>query len=485
MLGLLLLVSLISAYDIQPLPQQLRSLEAQHMIQVENQLLRLQSVVLAEAQVPNLHLALSSPVTLGSQAIPPWGGPSPGSIGPEGSLSGLASNYTLAKVVPAPPRWNNGTSCLTGGAGHCSGNGAVDTWNITNTNNTSLTIKVTGNHNSLGYNITGNNDTITVQWTGGDTGFVLFIINGSDDHIIYQKGGSDVTAPTATFLFYGQRDVFDFAPSGSHSGHGSMTLNVVFVGSVGLVCPYGNLSATDSLGSLGAGGSNLNMSVTWWNAVGYVSPPHTVPYPGGGSNENLTFQNRSGVVACAFTREYASNYPISYGAGILVRMLNTYGPAADVAYDQGAVIAAADGSSATMVSPPPLTVSLAPQGLIAALTLVNVIGSSGTSSGFATAAVTTTLVTVASFTLVNGQTSRYIASPLYLHITTAFPSAWAAYFAGQHAVFPGGVSCHSAVTLSAPFSCLHPPVGTSTTLSVGLAVQGLTVTTITVSVQIL
>ena len=478
-------MSFIAAYDIAPLPQQLGAAETQHVIQVEDQMLRLQSVILAEARSAHLHLALSSPVTLGSQGIPPFGGPSPSTIQVEGHPNGASANFTLAQVVSAPPRWNNGSSCLTGGAGHCAGGGNYDSWNITNGNNTSFDIKVSGNGNSLGYNISGSNDTITFDWTGGDTGFVLVIVNGSDDHVIYNKGGSDVTAPTATFLFYGQRDVFDFNPSGSHSGHGSMALHVVFIGSVGTVCPFGNQSATDRLGTLSTGGSNLNMTATWWNAVGYTSPPHTIPYPGSSGTENLTFQNRTGVVGCAFTKEYSSNYPTSYGAGILVRMLNTYYPVSDVAYDQGAVIVGAEGSFATMVSPPELTLANTPEGLVASLTLVNLIGRVSTTTGFSTAAVTTTLVNVATFSIVNGQSSHQIASPLFLHINTEFPSAWAAFFASNHYLFPGGATCSSSLVFSAPFGCFHPPIGRSVTVSAGLSVQGLTITTITATVSIL
>ena len=91
---------------------------------------------------------------------------------------------------------------------------------------------------------------------------------------------------------------------------------------------------------------------------------------------------------------------------------------------------------------------------------------------------------VATFSIENGQTSHQIASPLFLHITSAFPSAWAAFFASNPSLFPGGATCSSSAVFSAPFGCFHPPIGTLVTISAGLSVQGLTITTITATVSI-
>lgn len=484
-LGLLLVVTFISSFILQPLPQQMAALESQHALQVEDQLARLQATILAEAQNPSYRVALSTPITLGSAALPPWGAASPGQILPEGGSVRTVTNYQLAHVVPHEPNWNNGSSCLFGGSGKCTSNGNIDTWNVTNENNTNFTLTVNGNRNSVQYNITGSNDTITIDWTGGDTGFVNFIINGSDDHIIYNKGGSDTTSPIANFYFFGQRDVFDFNPSGSHASPGAMTLNVVFIGSLSLICPYGNLSSTDRLGTLTAGGSKLNMTVTWWNAVGYTSPPHTIPYPGGAAaSEYLTFQNVTGVVGCAFTLGYATNYATQYGAGILVHLFNTYQPTVDVAYDQGAVVESTAGGSSIMVSPPPLTYSVQPQGVVATMTLVNLVGNFSTTGGYATADITSTVLSVQTVDVQNGQSRFYLATPLFVNVTTAFPAAWASFFTGHPTVFPSGATCLASTPIAAPYSCLAPPPGTLVTISAALSAQGLTVTTITATVSV-
>ena len=481
--GLLLVVTFVSNYLVAQLPGQLTNAEFNHVIQVENQLSRLQATILAQAANPGFGVALSAPVTLGSAAVPPFGPPAAGQVGPEIGQIRTTSNYVVSQVVSAEPRWNFGSSCISGGAGHCSGNGNIDTWNVTNTNNSAFTITVNGNRNSLGYNITGNNDTVNIAWTGGDTGFVAFIINGSNNIINYNKGGSDTTTPTAAFLFYGQNDVFNFNPSGSHSSKGGMTVYVSFVGSWNLICPYGNLSNTDKVGTLSAGGSNLNLTVVWWNALGYVSGPRSQTYPGGGgNNETIHWWNQSSPIGCAFTRQYASSYQTLYGSGVLVRLYNRYLPQTDVVYDQGAVIESQLGGIPQMVSGPSLSYSPIPAGFKATLTLVNLVGSMATETGLTTAAISTHVVSVSTVQLDTGFGSARLGSLTYLNVTTAYPAAWLQFFAGYPGLVPGGAHCSSAPAYSAPYSCLAPPPGGLSTISAGLFAQQLSLTTITVQV---
>lgn len=484
-LGLLLVVSFVSSFILEVLPGQMAAIEEQHVLQVENQLSRLQATILAEASDPGTAMSLSSPVTLGSGAVPPFGPPSQGVLQPEGVGVKTLTKYFVSKVAYAPPRWNFGSVCLNNGSGKCTSTGNINTWNVTNTNNTTFSITVNGNYNSLGYNISGSYDTINIGWTGGDTGFVRFVINGSHDTINYVKGGSDTTNPIAQFFFFGQNDVFNFNPSGSHSVGGGMTLLVEFVGSLGRICPESNLSATDRVGTLTSGGSNLNMTVAWWNSEGYVSPPHTVPYPGGLiHNESLTWLNQTGVVACAFSSVGSSTYTTAYQSGIDVHLLNRYAPPTDVAYDQGAVIVDQLGGLPVMVSAPAISWKYNPNGLTAAVTLVNLVGNFSASGGLTTSAIQTRLLAVSSFTIVNGQTSFYLTSPLFLNVTTAFPLAWMSYFASVPRIFPYGSSCLSSVPFPAPYTCADPPAGSIVTVSSRLLVNVLTITTISVQVSV-
>ncbi len=483
--GLLLVVSFLSTFVLESLPGQMAALEDQHILQVENQLARLQATILAEANNPSISMSLASPVTLGSQAQPPFGAPSQGTIQPEGVGVKTLTKYFVSKVAYSPPAWNFGSNCLTNGSGKCSSNGNIDTWNVTDANNSHFTLTVNGNSNSVAYNITGNNDTITIDWTGGDTGFVRFTINGSNDQVIYNKGGSDSTFPIAQFFYFGQNDTFSFNPAGSHAVKGGMTLFIEFVGSLGRICPEANLSSSDRVGSLASGGSNLNMTVVWWNSVGYVSGPHTVTYPGGsGANETLTWLNQTGVVACAFSAVASSTYTTQYQSGIDVHLLNRYAPVTDVAYDQGAVILDQQGGLPIMVSPPSITWKTNPNGLTAAVTLVNLIGNYSASGGITTSAVLTRVLAVASFSIVNGQTAFYLTSPLYLNVTTPYPSAWMNYFATLPKIFPYGATCQSSVPLTAPYTCADPPPGAIVTVSARLIVNVLTVTTVSVEVSL-
>ena len=484
--GLMLVVTFISAFVLQPLPSEMTAIEYTHMLQVENQLSRLQAMILAQASSSERVLTLSSPVTLGSGSVPPWSQPSQGAIQPEGGSIRAQESYQISQVVAAPPVWNTGSSCLVGGGGQCSGNGNIDRWNETFANHSAFTVTITGSSNSLQYNISGNNDTVTISWTGGDTGFVNFIVNGSDDSIVFNKGGSDTTSPTMNFYFYGQRDKFNFNPSGSHSSKGGMRLNVVFVGTLSEICPYGNLSSSDTLGTLSSGGSNLAMSVTWWNALGYVSGPTKVTYPGGGSsNETITFSNNTGVVACAFTKTYSSQYTSQYFAGVVVDLENHYSAPAFIAYDQGAVVQSVEGGTSTMVSGPQISYEKRPYGYAASVTLVNIEGNFSTSAGVTTAAVTTQVVGVQSYSVVNGNGSLYLSTPIYLNITTAFPQAWSTFFSTLAPLIPGGATCTSSVTYPAPYSCLQPPVGAFSHISAALDAQEMSLTTITVVMSVL
>jgi hypothetical protein len=484
-LALLLVVTFISNYLLTQLPSQETAAEFDHVLQVENQLARFQATVLAEADQPNLGLALSSPVTLGSQSVPPFGPAASGAISPEAASISTQTSYSLADIAYAPPTWNFGSSCLTGGNGSCSGNGHIDTWNITNVNNTAFTVTIHGNSNSLQYNITGSNDTIAVDWTGGDTGYVNVIVNGSYDTVTFNKGGSDTTSPILNFFFYGQHDTFNFNPSGSHSSAGGMTLDVVFIGELGLLCPYGNASGSDRVGTLASGGSNLNMTVTWWNFVGYRSGPTTGAYPGGsGSNETLHWENLTGVVACAFTKPYISNYQTAYGEGLLVHLYNRYVAQTDVAYDQGAVIERQVGGEPIMLSPPKFTTGTFAGGLSASLTLVNILSNFSTDAGLTTAAITSQVVSVHRLVMFSGVTQNILFSPFWLNISTAYPQAWMTFFAGHANVFPSGATCSSSVVILPPYTCANPPAGVSVTVHAALVVARLSVTTITLLVSV-
>ncbi|HKS59924.1 MAG TPA: hypothetical protein VJS68_04010, partial [Thermoplasmata archaeon] len=166
--ALLLLVSFIANFVLLQLPSQEQELEFEHVLQVENQLSRLQATILSQALNPAIPLPLASPVTLSAAPDPPFGVVATGSIQNEPITAQSTASYQLARVVPSPPNWENGSGCLGSSGGSCTGNKCQAnncTWNETFQNNATITIKIAGSLN-LVWNITGSNDVINVGWSG-------------------------------------------------------------------------------------------------------------------------------------------------------------------------------------------------------------------------------------------------------------------------------------------------------------------------------
>ncbi len=481
-LGLLLVVSFIANFILLQLPGEMSQVELIHEAQVEDQLARLQATILAEASHPNRLLALSSPVTLGSGSTPPFGPPTPGAISPASDSVRTSGVYQIAQIVPAPPAWNLGSSCANGFGSPCAGNSNTYFYNYSG-NGSTLNVKITGGNNAVVYNFTGSNDTVTITALGNSVQSLLVVVNGSDDSFTFIKGGSTLKNPVASFIFFGQRDVMNLNPSSSKTG--DISMNITFVGTLAQLCPYGNLSSTDSMGSIGtAGGSGLTVNVTWWNAAGYVSPPHTVTYPGGVPSQTISFQNQTGFVQCAFTKAYPSTYTTLHEGGLVVHLYNRYQPGADIAYESGAIILAQQGGSAVMVSPPPFQITRTPSGETAAFTLVNLVSNFSSQSGVATAAVTTQLLAVHTASIRSGTGGFYLSSPFYLNVTTLYPTAWMAYFASQGLLFPYGATCVPLSVLPAPYTCLHPPQGTAVNIDTTIQAQSVSVTEVTATLAL-
>ncbi|MCI4339847.1 MAG: hypothetical protein L3J73_01070, partial [Thermoplasmata archaeon] len=289
----------------------------------------------------------------------------------------------------------------------------------------------------------------------------------------------------ATFLFYGSNDQFNLNPTGSVSSAAGSKVLVKFVGAQGGLCPFGNNSNTDAVKTLTSGGTNLNLTVIWSNALGYRSGPHQVTYPGGsGKNESIYWWNQTGVQTCAFQKMASTMYHSAYAEGIYVHLYNRYLPPTDIVFDQGAVIESQLGGNPVMFSPPELTQTRIPAGYTATLTLVSIVGNFTNESGLATAAVLTRVANAQTFTVANGRTSDTLTSSLYLNVTTAYPIAWITYLQSQPSLFPFGVTCTSFGAISLPYSCAHPPPGVLVTVAAPMAVVQLTVTSITVVVSI-
>jgi hypothetical protein len=484
-LGLLLVVTFLSNFLSQQLPAALTASEFAHDLQVEDQLAQLQATILAESHSIAPGLALASPVTLGSAAVPPFGPPASGTIIAEQPIIRSSASYAVGSVVGHYPTWGSGSACLAGGTGTCAVVNQVDVWNETNHNGTTFTVTISDSGNSLFYNLTGSNDTLTIDWNGGNTQVINVVVNGSYDTVNYNKAGTDTNSPSASFWFYGRNDKFNLNPTGSTSSALGSKVFVDFVGGYAGICPYGNWTNLDKVGTLTTGGTNLNLTVEWWNMLGYISPSHAQTYPGGtGHNETIHWSNSTGVQNCAFTTTSATMYHADFAEGILVHLFNRYLPPTDVVYDQGTVIDYQLGGAPVMVSPPTLTHTRIPAGYTAAITLVDLKANFTQQNGLETAAVSTSVLNAQTFTVENGLTAYRLASQFYLNITTAYPQAWLTFIAASPTLFPFGASCTDVTVFSAPYTCATPPTNGVVTVSTRLSVVELTITSLAVAASI-
>jgi hypothetical protein len=477
-LALLLIVAFIANFVVGTLPAHMAQVETSHILEVENQLARLQATISAEAMNPGTHVALVSPVTLGSDALPPFGQAATSTIQTELPGVGSVANYQISDLEPLPMTWGAGSACLAGGHGTCSTAGAKNTYNFAGNSNV-LGITISGSGASLFYNLTGSNNSVTITWSGPNANKAVVVMNGSNDTVTFKKSAIDVGSPTFSFSFYGANDKFTLNPTGSKSGPGGTKIAVQFLGSINGICPWGNLSATDKLGAFTASGTFVNVTTTWWNALGYVSAPHSKLYGGG----TATYQNTTGFARCAFTQAFPSAITSQEGGGLLVHIYNHYVAQTLVAFDQGAVVAEENGGGSVMVDPPTLTVTNRPAGTVASLVLVNLVMVPSTQAGLSTAAVMTQILSVSHLAVI-AQANQSLSSPVNLTINTLFPGAWWSYFEGLDTAFPLGSSCVTVNPVVAPYTCLAPPQGTTEQIVAPLIVQSLVITTITAQVWI-
>jgi hypothetical protein len=159
------------------------------------------------------------------------------------------------------------------------------------------------------------------------------------------------------------------------------------------------------------------------------------------------------------------------GGTLLVHLQNTYATAADVAFDQGAVIYAQPGGYPLLVDAP--TISFENGAL--SLWIPSFQGKPVTESGIGTAVVYSRLVSLASLSYPVNGFSIASGSKVSLTVLTSFPSVWVSYF---NSIAPTGVSatcsgvrsvCSSSYQFSAPGANVTIQIPSVTSLSVTYA----------------
>jgi hypothetical protein len=393
-LGLLLVVTFVATYLSTTLPNQMSLNDLNHDLQVENQLGQLEAQLVAATQAGATGAQLSQPIALGSAGTPPFAGQDSGwtSALPQGS--GIAVNYTVVgpAVYDPPLGYAQGGSpgtcaatattltCSTGSySAHVNFAGNSQSFTLsfaasgfaaTNVSTNSSTIlasdsssggnllRVIGSHDTVtvtgagsgSQNITviGTNDTISISALGSSP--IVLYVYGDYDTITWP---TDIGSGAVKIVVFGTGDQLAF-PSVTSSAKFKVYLNgFSATHPISSLCPYGNVSATDSVTSFTATSSGTLLE-TLNNSAGYYANQTL------SSAWTATFQNVH-QTTCPFFQQgkVALTSGGRPGASFAVHLRNTYAPIAEVAFDQGAVVFAQPGGTPTLYEAPQIHIKLA------------------------------------------------------------------------------------------------------------------------------
>lgn len=514
-LGLLLVVTFIANYLTTTLPNQMSVNDLNHDILVENQVGRLSATVTALATNGQVGGQTVQPITLGSDGDPPFASQDGGTVGPLQNGSRMVVNYTLSgptaflpptggpqggrvvgtSCIPIPPASPtnsitcsgsaniiyNFTGALAGQSSYSltlSGGGSA----LVNISSNHATVTVAGSSTTLiALDILGSNDTVSVTvssvpeniliygnydsvtLTGSATAasFVHLLIVGNHDTVSNTASGPN----TFVASIYGSNDVFN-PGTVSGSNHFQVYFNGFNPLAPAAQCPVDNISGTDTVGSITASGANT-WTVTYNNTV--YTGSGTIPGVGGSWTVNYQIPT---PFACPFYSTVALPLAAASapGAGFVVSLRNTYAPAAQVAFDEGAVLLAQPGSVPVVLNGPDLTLSSGTLSLL----VPQFQGSIGVEAGISTAVLALRLLSSQSFSFPTPGFSLQSGSDVTLTIVTPFAGGWMNYFNSLPS-FSGLVTCTGANNvcgLTAPYS----PGGPLGTIVVSVPAKSLSVT---------
>lgn len=472
-LGLLLVVLFISTYVLLPLPNQMKGLEDQHNLELQDQISRLQATLFAQVRNGGAGLPLSSPVTLGSSADPPFGQGASGLLSQ--TLYPSHTSLTVDEALSTPPAWGAGNLCSTSTSTSCSSSASnvcspPESYNLS-VNNTAYTFDLTGSNDCVRVNATGSGDTFTLEMSGSNLGYFIFDLFGFNDTVELNNhfSGSNFHA---FFNLYGGYDTYK--ATGGPTGSG-LFLNTTFIsqGHTPGTCADGNYSSTDkwSIGTSSA--SNSVQNLTWWNAQDYSTAYKvTNGWPGSGNSgtgDHVGWENETGITSCAFVTLQQTLLSSTWG-GVAVQANNIYSPPATIALDSGAVLLSS-GAGSTMISQPDWRVTVGSGGVRAlSLVLLNFenVQNTTTVSGWETATVSTSL---------RGETtSTLTTNDVTVSVITAYPQGWITWLRS-----PAGnaedVTCSGSAA-----DCITPPTGTLETVSATYDVASVSVLWATVAI---
>jgi len=471
------------------MPGQMASNDLNHGLTVEDQVGRLAAIVDQVALQDVVGVQVTQPVSLGSAGEPPFVAPDGATIGPEsyGASEGLSftvggpSSYNPPSGAPVGGIVAGGITCGTPTATTYSETGACTlVWNFTgnsqafsfgdtgsgteavNVTTNSSTIATTGTGSGGNYlRIMGSSNTITMSGVGSGKTTIVIVGNsntltvntvGSSAIAVYIYGNHDsltvgsVGSGPVKVVVYGSQDTFS-VPSDT----GSQVFNLYFNGfnataPTSSLCPYQNLSSTDSVtGFTEVGSGSLTEYLN--NSVHYYANS-TGPACTGNPTCWTTHSQNVAQTTCPFFSPISVPYARSgiAGASFVVLLRNSYAPPVDIAYDAGAVVYAEAGGVPVMVDSPPITYAHG------ALTIVvpqfsnpiaSVAGTSTTVLNLGVTSVESIALPEAGFNLSGSVTVK---------LTTPFAAAWMSYFSTVPA-FSGLATCAgTSAACNGPFS---------------------------------
>ena len=491
-LGLLIIVTFIANYISTTLPSQMAVNDQNRGILVQNEVGRLDALMQSLAESGQVGLQVSQPITLGSDAAPPFAGSDGATVSgadPYANLS-VAFSLTGPPVYSPPsggiPNAGRTTGCTLVNVSSastltCAG-GASAYWNYSSTTLTSYTVSTTGG-GGIFLNVTASSSTIALSSTGGTANYLVVI--GSHDSISVGATGGF----TSSIIVFGSFDnltlsttaasVFHVLVVGNNNGvsethSGALTVNAAMDGSsdtfagatsggsstiesvyftgynvanpTSSACPYDNDSSTDTVSG---GASTGTYSVSYNNTV-YAGTAKLATY------WNAVYHK---VVApfslCPFYNAVHQTFDQVVSSGLVVQLSNTYSPAGTVALDNGMVVVAQPGGTPLSLDAPAISYA----GSTATLLLTSFVGTFSSDAGVGTGVLSLRMLSdqmlsssTSGLTITNG-------TDLVITIHSQFAAAWQSYFAGS-AEFAGLSTCSGpAVACNGPYTP-NGPVGT-------------------------
>jgi hypothetical protein len=511
-LGLLLVVTFIANYLTTQLPNQMSVNDLNHEVQVENQVGQLGARLSSAASAGVVGAQLSGPITLGSDAAPPFAAADSSFVSALVNQSTANASYTLSGPSTYAPPTGAPLGGTYSGSGICNPPTSTSlsfvgscnyVWNFTG-DSRSFSIGLTGS-GSVAVIVTTNSSTITVSGTGSAGNVLEFIGNhnaitdtnvgsgptnlsiigsyntisissvGSSPSVVYLYGNHDSVTVTSTgsgpvkVIVYGTQDTFG-VPSDVGSQKFSLYLNG-FNATVptSSLCPYGNLSSTDTVtgfSEVGSGGLTQYDN----NAIGYYANG-TGPGSCVGNATCWTTHNRNvPLTTCPFYRTITVPFPAATlpGAGFVVHMRNTYAPSAEIAYDEGAVVYAQPGGIPVLLDPPAITYS---NGALS-LFLPQFQGVIGAEAGIGTADLNLRLLSAQTITFPSDGYSIASGSKVIITVVTPYAAGWMAYLTNLSS-FSGLVTCTGPQHVC---TGLYNPGGPLGTIKIVLPAKTLTIT---------